>query len=85
MTELAVGTMLNDRYRLESELGRGGMGVVYRAHDSLLDRAVAVKLLSEAGLGTEGRERMLMEEAHAQFEACGARLYGERIEAPFES
>jgi serine/threonine protein kinase len=37
------------------------MGAVYRAHDSVLDRDVAVKLLSESGLGTEGRERMLRE------------------------
>ena len=56
-----IGTLLNGRYRLDSELGRGGMGVVYRAHDILLERDVAVKVLSKAGLGTEGRARLLHE------------------------
>jgi tetratricopeptide (TPR) repeat protein len=56
-----IGTLLNERYRLDAELGRGGMGVVYRAHDTLLDRDVAVKVLSSTGLGTEGRARLLRE------------------------
>ena len=55
------GVTLQNRYRIESELGHGGMGVVYRAHDTLLDRAVAVKGLSDSGLGTEGRARLLRE------------------------
>ena len=56
-----IGILLNERYRIDAELGRGGMGTVHRAHDTVLDRDVAVKLLSESGLGTEGRERMLRE------------------------
>ena len=56
-----IGTVLNERYRIDAEIGRGGMGAVYRAHDSTLDRDVAIKLLTGLGLGTDGRERLLHE------------------------
>ncbi len=42
---LAVGSLLAG-YRCEEEIGRGGMAVVYRAHDDHLDRRVALKVLA---------------------------------------
>ncbi|HXY68954.1 MAG TPA: protein kinase, partial [Gemmatimonadales bacterium] len=52
-----------ERYRLERELGRGGMATVYLAHDLKHDRPVAIKILrpAEAGLGDEGAARFLRE------------------------
>jgi eukaryotic-like serine/threonine-protein kinase len=40
-----VGETLSDRYRLVTRIAGGGMGEVYRGHDVLLDRPVAVKIL----------------------------------------
>ena len=56
-----IDAIINDRYHLNTELGQGGMGTVYLAHDSVLERDVALKLMSNPRLGTEGRSRLLVE------------------------
>src|ERR1051325_611569 len=40
------GMLINGRYRLEEEIGRGGMGIVFRAHDIPTNREVAIKLIN---------------------------------------
>ncbi len=55
------GTVLRERYRLDSEIGRGGMGIVYRATDLELHREVAVKVLPTSTSSTDSRQRLLRE------------------------
>lgn len=52
---------LTDRYRLERELGRGGMATVYLVHDLRHDREVAIKVLRPELAAVLGRERFLAE------------------------
>jgi serine/threonine protein kinase len=53
--------VLPGRFRIEQEIGRGGMAVVYRAHDRHLDRFVAIKVLSPDLSHSMGIERFQRE------------------------
>ncbi|MCA9541007.1 MAG: serine/threonine protein kinase, partial [Myxococcales bacterium] len=44
-TPVSPGTVFIDRYEVQDEIGRGGMGEVRRVYDALLDRTVAMKVL----------------------------------------
>jgi len=79
---------LSDRYRIERELGVGGMATVYLAHDLKHDRDVAIKVLRQEVAESLGRDRFLREiqlaaklshphilALHDSGEACGALYY----------
>ncbi len=57
--------VLNQRYRLDGVLGEGGMAVVYQAHDLLLNRPVAVKMLRGQYASDESFLRRFEREAQA--------------------
>jgi TolB-like protein/tRNA A-37 threonylcarbamoyl transferase component Bud32/Flp pilus assembly protein TadD len=52
-------------YRILNEIGSGGMGVVFRAHDHHLDREVAIKVLHPGSITDEGARKHLHKEAEA--------------------
>jgi TolB-like protein/Tfp pilus assembly protein PilF/predicted Ser/Thr protein kinase len=52
-------------YRIEEQLGAGGMGVVYRARDTRLERDVAVKILPPGSIADEAARRRFKKEALA--------------------
>ncbi|MGI8818833.1 MAG: protein kinase domain-containing protein [Gemmatimonadales bacterium] len=59
----ALQTALGPHYRLERELGRGGMGVVFLATDTTLDRRVAIKVVHPELAAHESITRRFLAEA----------------------
>lgn len=57
--------LLNERYRLEESLGSGGMAVVHRARDLMLERDVAIKVLREDFSKDQGFRESFRQEARA--------------------
>jgi serine/threonine protein kinase len=60
-----VGATIGGRYRLESVLGAGAMGTVFGARHTVLDRAVALKVVSGSLLGDPALSDLLLDEARA--------------------
>ncbi len=57
--------ILNDRYRLDKQLGEGGMAIVYLASDLMLERTIAVKILRKDFSKSKAFQERFKEEARA--------------------
>ncbi len=82
-----ISINISDRYRIDCEIGKGGMGTIYKGYDFVLKRNIAIKMLTETKLGTEGRSR-LVHEAQAIAQLSHANIItvydvGEYEESPF--
>src|SRR4051794_13990470 len=60
-----VGTLLSGRYRLDAQIGAGGMSTVYRAFDTVLERQVAIKLMHREIAADEDQLERFRREARA--------------------
>lgn len=60
---LPTGSVLAGQYTIEKVIGEGGMGIVYRAQDSVVGRPVAIKMLHANLLGDSGIRRRFLREA----------------------
>src|SRR5437773_5641443 len=58
----SIGQILG-HYRILEQIGAGGMGVVYRAHDERLDRDVAIKVLPPGAIADEAARKRFRKEA----------------------
>ena len=65
MNNATLGTTLGGRYRLDEQIGRGGMSTVYRAFDNVLERQVAIKLMHREIASDSGQLERFRREARA--------------------
>ena len=63
--EQLIGRTIDGRYRIEAQIGAGGMGVVYRARQLNVRRDVAIKVLHRERLGDARAVAQFLEEATA--------------------
>jgi serine/threonine protein kinase len=82
LAAIRKGTVLANRYEVLSTLGKGGMGMVFKAHDRVLDEAVALKIMrSEAAENADMARRFRQEIKLARKvrhrNVCGIHEYGE--------
>ncbi|MFN7671576.1 MAG: protein kinase domain-containing protein [Planctomycetota bacterium] len=68
LQKLATAPKLDgERFTLEGELGKGGMGVVLRVHDQFLNRRLAMKVLLERGTPRDEEEKRLVHQLLGRF------------------
>jgi eukaryotic-like serine/threonine-protein kinase len=73
---IGEGELLKERYRLEHTLGHGGMAAVWLGHDEVLDRQVAVKVLSDTIAGDPGFVARFQREARTAASLSHPNLVG---------
>lgn len=60
-----VGSILDSKYEILSEIGRGGMSIVYKAHHQHMDRIVAIKVLQSQLVSDQTSTKRFRQEAQA--------------------
>lgn len=90
LATLGPGAILDSRFEILGSLGSGGMGLVFRAHDRVLDEAVAVKVLAagplrDPSLVTRFRSEIKLARRIRHRNVCGIHEYGECQDALYIS